>query len=1157
MHRLPPCTRLAVIVALAVVATLTARSATSPASDIPAFEFRPDGTFNIDGAKFYVGHFDAKWVQTRQNALRIEKTNTQSVSPGVIETRGTLSIKTSPVPLALTQRLAPVAGDGRAFTATWQLKATDDVPASEASFQIDLPVEQFAGQTVRLDTRIYPLPNAPGKTTTLFSASPAPRELIIPTRTGTLTITGNFGIRAQDNRKWSSPNYNFRLKFLDTSDDKITNKTTSDKTLRAASLALQFRWQPFRNNPLSLRAAANRDIRDDIPGDGHGGWTDQGKDNDLSAMKPGRLAAPPLEFDVIDPATNGNRAAIIFGNADQPGLPREPVTIDLPPPPPLPKPHIHTPWRNLYLLHAAAWLPSEQKSVGTLTLHYTDGTRSRHEVISGRDVGDWWNPLSAPNAAIAWSAENPAARIGLYASRFITDVGKTPVSLRLEGTGAATWMILAATASPDDIPLFEARLPLVVAPGKDWASYAHSTEIEPGGVFDFSSQVLKNAPAGKHGALIVTPDGHFAFEQTPAGRVRFWGVNLCFSANFLKKTDADRLAERLARSGYNTVRFHHFDQTLVRHRGASSWDLDPARLDQLDYLFAAMKKRGIYINIDLFSNRGFSDAELLSFGTGFKPGQSGSQTRAPFKGIVPVSDAAVASLEKFARALLLRKNPYTGLTWAEDPALIGICPVNEDTLAVRLGNPDIRARYEAAFAASRTPPPGETEARRAAAWNRFIHETHAKSDARLFAILRGMGVKALLTGSNYTSPQGLAYVREHYDYVDNHQYWDHPKFPQKAWQAPYAFHQGSATRQLARLPREIMPTRILGKPFTVTEFNYCRPNRHRAEGALLMPACASLQDWDALYNFQYAQNDKTALEGGYENYFALAADPIGIIADRVGSFLFQRGDIAPAPGVIAYAVRPAEVWTTLIQRFPEHFSRLGLVTRIGSLTGEPAAILAKTGDNNARPAAIVTGIAPALEKPAPARAYTADDTLASRLQRDGVLPAGSIDASATRYVSETRQIELHATDGTVKIITPRSEHFLLAASRQLTGDLVTVKNGATDAVVQVISLDDAPLASTRRILVTHLTDALPTGLRFAHQDRKLLESWGRLPHLVQRGTATITLRLSDPAAWSAWTVDATGKRVTKIKLQHNADTLVFTAATITPAGTRLAYELAR
>ncbi|WP_157837255.1 glycosyl hydrolase family 5 [Geminisphaera colitermitum] len=1139
---------------LAAIAPVAAVAADSPAPGIPAFELRPDGTFNIDGAKFYIGHFDAKWVQTRQNALRIESPTTVSATSGVTETRGTLAIKTSPVPLALTQRLAPVAGDARAFTAAWQLNAIDDVPTSEASFQIDLPVGQFAGQTVRLDAKTYPLPNETAKTASLFSASPAPRALIIPTRTGTLTITGNFGVRAQDNRKWSSPNYNFRLKFFDASDAKTTD---NNKTLRAATLALQFRWQPFRNDPLSLRFAANRDIRDDVPGDGQGGWTDQGKDNDLSAMKPGRLAAPPLEFDIIDPATNGNRAAIIFGNADQPGLPRAPVTIDLPPPSPTSR---SAPWRNLYLLHAAAWLPSAQKSVGTLTLHYTDGTRTRHEVVSGRDVGDWWNPLSAPNAAIAWSAENPAARIGLYASRFAIDAGKTPASLQLEGTGAATWMILAATASPDDIPLFEARLPLVIAPGKDWASYAHSVEIEPGGVFDFSSQVLKNAPAGKHGALIVTPDGHFAFEQTPAERVRFWGVNLCFSANFLSKPDADRLADRLARSGYNTVRFHHFDQSLVRRRGADSWDLDPHKLDQLDYLFAAMKKRGIHINIDLFSNRGFSDAELVSFG--FPPGQTGSQTRAPYKGIIPVSDAAVASLEKFTRALLLRKNPYTGLTWAEDPALIGICPVNEDTLVVRLGNPDIRARYEAAFAASRTPPPGETDAQRAVAWNQFIYETHAKSDARLFAILRGMGIgkNALLTGSNYTSPQGLAYVREHYDYVDNHQYWDHPKFPSKPWQPPYAFHQSSATRQLARLPREIMPTRILGKPFTVTEFNYCRPNRHRAEGALLMPAYASLQDWDALYNFQYAQNDKTALEGGHENYFALAADPIGIIADRVGSLLFQRGDIAPAPGVIAYAVRPAEVWSTLIQRFPEHFSRLGLVTRIGSLTGEPAAILAKTSDNNARPAAVVTGIAPALEKPVPARAYTADDTLASRLQRDGVIPDGSIDASATRYISETRQIELRATDGTVKIVTPRSEHFLLTASRQLTGDLVTVKNGSTDAVVQVIALDDAPLASTRRILVTHLTDALPTGLRFAHQDRKLLESWGSLPHLVQRGTATLTLRLSEPDAWRAWAVDATGKRVTEIKLQRDARDpalLVLAAATVTPVGTQLAYELVR
>ena len=42
-------------------------------------------------------------------------------------------------------------------------------------------------------------------------------------------------------------------------------------------------------------------------------------------------------------------------------------------------------------------------------------------------------------------------------------------------------------------------------------------------------------------------------------RLRFWGVNFCFSGCFPAHQQADALAQRLARFGVNAVRFHHMD----------------------------------------------------------------------------------------------------------------------------------------------------------------------------------------------------------------------------------------------------------------------------------------------------------------------------------------------------------------------------------------------------------------------------------------------------------------------------------------------------------------------------------------------------------------------------------------------------------------------
>jgi hypothetical protein len=456
--------------------------------------------------------------------------------------------------------------------------------------------------------------------------------------------------------------------------------------------------------------------------------------------------------------------------------------------------------------------------------------------------------------------------------------------------------------------------PFIITANHDWSPYAHSVEVAPGGVFDFSH--LLDAPAGKYGALRATPEGHFEFEKRPGVRIRFWGVNLLYTANFLEPAEADRLAERLARSGYNTVRLHFFDTDLVRPslaRGGNSWDLDPVMLDKLDHLFAALKKRGIYLNIDLFCIRSFSAREMADFGFG----PEDKFVMDPFKGLIPVSPSAFQSWARYAKNLLTHRNPCTGLTWAEDPALIGICPVNEDALQNRISHPVVLELHKKAFVASGAGPASEAGKRSFPAWNRFIYESQARSDARIFKFLRSLGTKALLTGANYGWTEGLSFVREHYDYVDNHQYWDHPKFPGKPWQAPFAFNQKSALAENAALPRNIMPTRMLGRPFTVTEFNFCRPNQYRSELAILMPAYASLQDWDALYNNQYASTREMALKGGIENYFALATDPIGMIGSRVGCLIFQRGDIAPASRVIAWASRTEDACRELWRRRPD------------------------------------------------------------------------------------------------------------------------------------------------------------------------------------------------------------------------------------------------
>ena len=125
--------------------------------------------------------------------------------------------------------------------------------------------------------------------------------------------------------------------------------------------------------------------------------------------------------------------------------------------------------------------------------------------------------------------------------------------------------------------------------GKEWIPLQLQLDIEAGSALDFSQLALQDAPAGKHGWLQASPDGTFSFADQPGKPQRFYGVNFCFSAQYISHEQSDRLAERLARLGYNAVRLHHYEGELTEGQRDRT-QLNPEKLDQLDYLFAALVK---------------------------------------------------------------------------------------------------------------------------------------------------------------------------------------------------------------------------------------------------------------------------------------------------------------------------------------------------------------------------------------------------------------------------------------------------------------------------------------------------------------------------------------------------------------------------------------
>lgn len=700
--------------------------------------------------------------------------------------------------------------------------------------------------------------------------------------------------------------------------------------------------------------------------------------------------------------------------------------------------------------------------------------------------------------------------------------------------------------APDPFPTAK------IEEGPDWAPYQNNLEIEPGGVFDRSAYI--DAPAGKYGNVVVSPEGHFSFAEGNR-RARFWGVNLCFQSLLLEHDEADRLAERLARAGYNSVRLHHYDGLLVDKNG-SSFDLIPEHLDKLEYFFAALKKRGIYVTIDLYTFRGFPLNEIPDLGYALR-----YPLNTIFKLMVPVSENAFVAWTKFANNLLTHRNPYTGLTWAEDPALISVCLINEDSVffgGLAKRKPELIALYEKSFDAwlKNQPPALRAGKSQDELFNRFLIDIKKASDARMTAFLRQIGVKCLVTSDNNINKEAQVLVRDEFDFVDNHEYWNHPVF----LGSTVGVNQNSAILSGLWLPRELMPSRIFGKPYTVTEYNYCWPNAARAEAGVLMPAYAALQDWDAIYCFDYSSQNSSALFtpqtiDGSGAVFSVVADPIGMLTDRVAASLFLHANIVPATNAISYLADPELMFSgkrAEPPKLPEAVSWLGLITRVGTVpaTKTGLEVLAERTNIQAFVQGAASNLKPQVTQPV---FRNQQGRLAAELAQAKIIPPLSNDGV---YRSETGQIEVSTAKGTAWLGTDSAECFVLPAGSQLDGQFVSVKNGNSFGAVYVMAVDGEPFSSSQRMLVLHLTDSLPSGTTFSDTNRNLLEEFGTLPHLVKRGSVQITISVQTQSAkWHAWAVDASGKRMRQIPVDQKDGKLMLNADTVTPDGVVLAYEL--
>lgn len=483
--------------------------------------------------------------------------------------------------------------------------------------------------------------------------------------------------------------------------------------------------------------------------------------------------------------------------------------------------------------------------------------------------------------------------------------------------------------------------------GSDWFAFQPSKEVVPG-VIDVGTWL--DRPAGKHGGVRMVKDGFAFTDGTP---VKFWGVNLSYTANAPDKETADFTAARFAKYGVNAVRMHKFSYP-TDHSGIGnpkdSTQMDPKGMDRLDYFASKLKENGVYFGWS--HTYGFhvgpGDRKRLLAYDEIEKNLKGN-TYAFINFAEDVQDLMIEMVVN----LLKHKNAYTGLTYAEEPALCFIELQNEDDIFFYTSDkafnacPTYRKRFLARFAAWLKDRYGSQEKLKAA-WEgalkpdetladenimpqlnpwffsedhlpgekggarrqlldtaAFLHDLQERFYTRFVKAIRDAGYQGPLNGSPWQAPSMVPHYYNLYSdykvgYIDRHNYFEGkgPDMFASMLSRPGSGYFSSGLQQ------------VVDRPFGLSEWIHVYPNVYAAEGPAIVAAYGmGLQGWDASYEFQAQANRKVFGDiGGNFPWGVWEAD----VPTSQGQFpalarMIYRGDVKEGDIISVRRIHPPDL----------------------------------------------------------------------------------------------------------------------------------------------------------------------------------------------------------------------------------------------------------
>ena len=940
----------------------------------------------------------------------------------------------------------------------------------------------------------------------------------------------------------------------------LTRPATSAEHPFAAPRVTSLTNPGVRFQTLDLKPVANMGWRDEVSGDGKGGWTDQG-DNDLRQITVGRRELLGIPFAIVDPAANGGKAVVTLGSKKFPAGP------------PAAAVRFGGKARSLYFLHAAAWSGGH---MATYVVRYADGAAAEIPIRDKHEIMNWWYPTHGANYRAAIHVPNAQTDdVGLVVFGWDNPQPEKAIrEIELKSLNADGVVVVAAiTASdqpvrlpdPKDIPLPDyLRSDLDTLDKSQWFPVEVVEDKFQPTPIDQSASL--DAPAGKHG-FMKTVNGRWVFQDgTPVRLVA------TVQGTPRDKKESEYTARWLAKYGFNLVRIGHL-VTGPEQGSAVDWSrpdsghLNPQVMDQLDYFIAELAKRGIYSRPSFLWYRKLKKGDgvdVFEESVAFAE-QKAKRARRPGEepvldsvGIAFFDEKVIGANIALETAIMTHRNPYRGnKTWGEDSAVAQIEVTNEDGMFFYTIDgiaPHYAKELDRLWAGWLLKKYGSRE-KLAAAWGDDLKTGERLSDATVKRLLiwelnkvrpekrarasdqlkfyfelnngcfqrtrdalRAAGVRQPICGTGWFGV-GTGFYPELYsnvpgmDYIDRHHYYGGGP---GGWQ----ILQGLPFNHEAALvePKHILKLgmeRVLDMPYGVSEWANVLPNQWRLEAPPLMTFYGQcLNGWEVPIHF--------ALEGtsgGFCRFLKWmwpVGEPSTLCQYPALAQAIRRGDVREADVVFVRNLSEEEVFsaqplTDVVIKVDvsgpyEMSSEQGVNAR--SLASYYAAAVGKTG----------------------VRFTKADE------------PDFSIDLKPYLHMqrreirSVTGELYWNYGRGYVTADTPRLQAavgFLADVPVKLADCRISTSNRC--ASILVASWDGKPLKESRHILITAVGRSRNTDMAYSRGGQRLI-AIGKPPVLLEGVRGTVRLARSGPCTVTA--LSPYGYKTPDVRAAVEADSIV-------------------